>query len=102
MQQQKDDGNYKVYDHDWDSSARAGYEDRPVFQTQQQFKPRAPERGSPLMRSVGAFAIVLAMCWGAYLVTSQGDLDIILKQNHGPLFILVVGVIASVLGKFVR
>lgn len=102
MQQQKEDGNYKVYDHDWDTSARSGYEDRPVFQSQHQLKPRTPERGSPLMRSVGGLAIVFAMAWGAYLVTSQGDLDIILKQNHGPLFILVVGVIASILGKFVR
>ena len=54
---------------DWGTGAREGYEDRGAFRP-----PRAPQRepGSPLLRILGAIAIVAGICWGTYLVTMKG------------------------------
>jgi hypothetical protein len=89
----------KVYKDEWGTGAREGYEDRGSFRP-----PRAPqvERGSPLLRWLGALAIVAGICWGVYLVTSSGDVASALQQNHGPIAIIGLGVISSVVGKYLR
>ncbi len=47
-------------------------------------------------------AIVGGICWGTYLVTVNGDVAAALQQNHGPIAIVGLGVVASVLGKYLR
>jgi hypothetical protein len=89
----------KRYQDDWGAGAREGYEDRGAFRP-----PRAPQRepGSPLLRILGAIAIVGGICWGTYLVTVNGNVATALQQNHGPIAIVGLGVVASVLGKYLR
>jgi hypothetical protein len=87
------------FQDEWGTGAREGYEDRGAFRP-----PRAPQRepGSPLLRILGAIAIVGGICWGTYLVTVNGDVAIALQQNHGPIAIVGLGVVASILGKYLR
>ena len=55
------------------------------------------------MRTIGGLSIVGGICWGVYLVTSgPGDVATALRENHGPIAIIGLGVVASVLGKYVR
>lgn len=89
----------KQYKDDWGTGAREGYEDRGSFRPPRQ---QAADRGSPLLRIVGGIAIVAGICWGAYLVTSSADRIGALQQNHGPIAIVALGVVASVLGKYLR
>ncbi len=90
---------FKEYKDDWGTTAREGYEDRGAFRP-----PRPPqkERGSPLLRALGAGAIFGGLCWGAYLYTQDRDIAVALQQNHGPVAILALGVICSLMGKFLR
>jgi hypothetical protein len=89
----------KNYKDEWGTGAREGYEDRGKFRP-----PRSAARapGSPLLRTLGGIAIVGGICWGVFLVTSSGNSLAPLQQNHGPIAIIALGVIASVLGKFLR
>jgi hypothetical protein len=89
----------KLYQDEWGTGAREGYEDRGAFRP-----PRAPQKepGSPLLRILGAIAIVGGICWGTYLVTVNGSSAAALQQNHGPIAIVGLGVVASVLGKYLR
>ena len=89
----------KDYRDEWGTGAREGYEDRGTFRP-----PRAPrkERGSPLLRMMGAIAIVGGICWGTYLVTATGGSMAALQENHGPVAIIGLGVVASILGKYLR
>ena len=82
----------------WGTGVREGYEDRGSFRP-----PRAPrkEPGSPLLRTLGATSIVGGICWGVYLVTSAGDPAAAL-ENHGPIAIIGLGVVASLVGKYLR
>jgi hypothetical protein len=84
---------------EWGTGAREGYEDRGSFRP-----PRAKQKepGSPLLRILGALAIVCGICWGTYLMTSTGDMLGALQQNHGPIAIVGLGVVASVVGKYLR
>ncbi|HEY1525752.1 MAG TPA: hypothetical protein VGH51_05895 [Candidatus Angelobacter sp.] len=84
---------------EWGTGAREGYEDRGTFRP-----PRAPQKepGSPLLRILGGIAIVGGICWGTYLVTVNGNVASALQQNHGPIAIIGLGVVASVLGKYLR
>jgi hypothetical protein len=84
---------------EWGTGAREGYEDRGKFRP-----PRAQQKepGSPLLRIMGAIAIVGGICWGTYLVTVTGNVAAALQQNHGPLAIVGLGVVASILGKYLR
>jgi hypothetical protein len=88
----------KRYKDEW-GGAREGYEDRGAFRPP---RKRQTEPGSPLLRWLGAVAIVGGICWGTYLVTSSGDMAAALQQNHGPIAIIGLGVIASVVGKYLR
>jgi hypothetical protein len=56
----------------------------------------------PILRTLGGLAIVGGICWGVYLVTSTGNAGAALQQNHGPVAIIALGVIASILGKYLR
>ena len=89
----------KNYKDDWGTGAREGYEDRGTFRPP---RSAAKQPGSPLLRSLGGIAIVGGICWGVFLVTSAGNSVAALQQNHGPIAIIALGVISSVLGKFVR
>ena len=50
----------KRFEDEWGTGAREGYEDRGTFRP-----PRAPQKqpGSPLLRIMGAIAIVVAEAW---------------------------------------
>ena len=89
----------KGYQDEWGTGAREGYEDRGTFRP-----PRAPQKepGSPILRVLGGIAIVGGICWGTYLVTVNGNAATALQQNHGPIAIVGMGVVASVLGKYLR
>ncbi len=87
------------YNDDWGTGAREGYEDRGSFRPP---RARAKEPGSPILRTLGAIAIVGGICWGVYLVTAAGDSVAALQQNHGPIAIIGLGVVSSILGKYLR
>jgi hypothetical protein len=89
----------KPYQDEWGTGAREGYEDRGTFRP---LRPRQKEPGSPLLRILGAIAIVGGICWGTYLVTLTKDVAGALQQNHGPIAIIGLGVISSVLGKYLK
>ena len=89
----------KVYKDDWGTGAREGYEDRGVFRERRESR-QAP--GSPLLRTLGGVCIVGGLCWAAYLYTQTSDLAATLQANHGPVAILGLGVLASLLGKYIR
>ncbi len=91
--------NQKAIKDNWGTGAREGYEDRGSFRP-----PRAPKKepGSPLLRTIGSLAIVGGICWGVYLITKGGDPAAILRENQGPVAIIGLGVVASLLGKYLR
>jgi hypothetical protein len=84
---------------DWGTTSREGYEDRGAFRPQ---RTRRAERGSPLLKSMGSFCIVGGMCWGVYLLTQHGFQPEVLQQNHGPVAIIGIGAVGSILGKYLR
>jgi len=90
---------YSRYQDDWGSGAREGYEDRGSFRP-----PRAPKKqsGSSVLRTLGMLAILGGIFWGAYLWTLDRDIVGALQQNHGPVAIIALGVVVSLLGKYVR
>jgi hypothetical protein len=90
---------FRQYKDDWGAGTREGYEDRGTFRP-----PRAPkkESGSSILRTVGVLAIVGGVLWGTYLVTQGGDVVQALEQNKGPIAVIALGVVASVLGKYLR
>src|SRR5262245_45748357 len=91
--------NFRQDKDEWGTGAREGYEDRGAFRP-----PRAPkkESGSSILRFLGALAIVGGVFWGTYLVTQGGDIMQALQQNHGPIAIVALGVVVSLLGKYLR
>jgi hypothetical protein len=90
----------KNYQDDWGTGAREGYEDRGVYH--QVRRESRPAPGSPLLRTLGSICIVGGLCWAAYLYTQSSDFISALQANHGPVAILGLGVVASLLGKFIR
>jgi hypothetical protein len=88
----------KQYQDDWDTGSREGYEDRGAFRA-----PRTQQRrDGSVLRTVGAMAIVGGIFWDVYLITQGGNIVEGLRQNHGPLAIIGIGVISSLLGKYLR
>ena len=88
----------KVYQDNWGTGAREGYEDlgpvRPRRGAQKQ-------QGSPLLRGLGGMAIVGGIFWGAYLFFYGGGV-MGLQQNYGPIGIVALGAVCSLLGKYLR
>ena len=89
----------KRFQDEWGTGAREGYEDSGTFRS---LRPPKKDPGSPLLKILGAIAIVGGICWGTYLVTSTGNVATALQQNHGPIAIVGLGVVASFLGKYLR
>jgi hypothetical protein len=90
---------FKEFKDDWGTTARQGYEDRGAFRP-----PRAPKNdsGSSILRTIGAITIFGGMCWGTYVVTRGGDIVTALEHNYGPLAIIGLGAVTSLLGKYLR
>ncbi|PYP83109.1 MAG: hypothetical protein DMG65_25060 [Candidatus Angelobacter sp. Gp1-AA117] len=86
----------KVYNDAW-GDTRIGYEDKPVFQ---QRKKAAPRKENKFIGSIGSFLIIGAMCWGVYLVTSNGLNTAPLLKFPGPVHLAGAGVIVSIVSKF--
>lgn len=92
---------FKEYQDEWGTSAREGYEDH---------GPARPTRtydrdGGSLLKAVGSIAIVGGVLWGTYLVAQSGsvaNLVTILQQNHGPVVVIGLGALSSLLGRFLR
>ena len=88
----------KVYQDNWGTGVREGYEDlgpvRPLRAAQK-------AQGSPLLRGLGGLAIVGGIFWGAYLFFYGGGI-IGLQQNYGPMAIVGLGAVCSLMGKFLR
>jgi hypothetical protein len=89
----------KEYKDDWQTSSREGYEDRGAFRPA---RIAQKQEGSSVLRTVGAMTIVGGIFWGVYLVTRGGDMIAALQTNHGPIAIIALGAVSSVLGKFLR
>ena len=90
---------YRSYKDDWGTGRREGYEDRGTFRP-----PREPkkESGSSVLKTVGGLAIVGGLLWWTYLLTQGGGVLEALEQNHGPVAVIGLGVVASLLGKYLR
>jgi hypothetical protein len=89
----------KEYEDEWGSAAREGYEDRGAFRP-----PRVPpkKQGSSILRVIGGVCIVGGIFWAVYLITRGGDIVTALEQNRGPVAIIALGVVVSLLGKYLR
>lgn len=90
---------HKNYQDEWGTGSREGYEDRGTFRP---VRARQKEPGSPLLRIMGAIAIVGGVCWGVYLITSTGNSIAALQENHGPVAIVGLGLISLLFGKYLR
>jgi hypothetical protein len=90
----------KIHQDDWETGAREGYDDRGGSYRAQ--RKSRPEPGSPLLRALGGVCIVGGLCWAAYLYTQNSNFISALQANHGPVAILGLGVVASLLGKYIR
>jgi hypothetical protein len=89
----------KEYRDDWQTGAREGYEDRGAYRP---LRGEEKREGSSILRTLGAICIVGGIFWGVFLVTRGEDVSTALRENHGPVAIIVLGVISSLLGKFLR
>jgi len=89
----------KEFKDEWGTTAREGYEDRGAFRP-----PRVPKRepGSPILRYLGAACIIGGIFWGTWLVTQGGDMNVVLQQNRGPVALVGLGLVASLVGKYIR
>jgi len=90
---------FKEYKDDWGTTAREGYEDRGAFR---QRRVSGQQAGSSVLRRLGALMIIGGLFWGTYIVTRGGDVATALEQNHGPVVIVALGLLTSLLGKYVR
>ena len=89
----------KEFKDDWGTGAREGYEDRGAFRP---LRERQKEPGSAVLRTFGGVAIVAGICWGTYVATQGPDWVTALAQNHGPVAIIAIGVLGTILGKYIR
>jgi hypothetical protein len=89
----------KEYKDEWDANSREGYVDRGAYRP-----PRSEQKqsGSSILRTLGGISIVGGIFWGVYLVTRGGNAISALQENHGPIAIIGLGVVSSLLGKFLR
>jgi hypothetical protein len=90
---------FREYKDDWGTTPREGYEDRGTFRPRRAAKK---PHGSPLLRTLGAICIFGGLCWGAFLYTQDREIAAALQHNHGPVAILGLGVICSLVGKYMR
>ncbi|HEY6273312.1 MAG TPA: hypothetical protein VIX19_15135 [Terriglobales bacterium] len=88
----------KAYRDNWGTGAREGYEDRGPARP-----PREPrkERGSPILRGLGGISIAGGVFWGLYVVVYGGGF-MALRHNYGPIAVVALGAVCSVMGKYLR
>ena len=91
--------NPQQHQDEWETGTREGYEDRGAFRA-----PRVPNKqpGSSILRTAGSICIVGGIFWAVYLITRGGDIVTTLQQNHGPVALIAVGLVVSLLGKYLR
>jgi hypothetical protein len=89
----------KEYKDDWQTSSREGYEDRGAYRPA---RSEQKQEGSSILRTVGGITIVGGIFWGVYLITRGGNMVAALQANHGPIAIITLGAVSSLLGKFLR
>jgi hypothetical protein len=84
---------------EWETGTREGYEDLGSFRP-----PRVPTKqpGSSILRVIGSSCIVAGIFWAVYVVTRGGDVIVALQQNRGPVFLIALGVVVSLLGKYLH
>jgi len=87
-----------VYQDEWGDTSRIGYEDKPVYQPRKKTPGR---QGNKFLGSLGSLLIVGALLWGTYLLTSNGFNTSALLKFPGPVHLAVVGVIVSLISRFV-
>ncbi len=92
--------NPKEHQDQWGTGTREGYEDPGVFREEP--RVHAKEPGSSLLRVIGGCCIVGGILWAVYVVTRGGDMVSALQQNRGPVGIIGLGVVVSLLGKYLR
>ena len=87
------------HEDEWETGTREGYEDRGAFRP-----PRVStkQHGSSVLRTAGSFCIIGGILWAVYLITRGGDIISALQQNHGPVEVIALGVLVSLLGKYLR
>jgi hypothetical protein len=85
---------------EWGTGTHEAYEDRAHHRPLKP-PPKKP-RGNSFLRSLGGLLIVGGLFWGAYLYTSNPDIVEALRRNHGPAMVCGLGVIVSIVGKFIR
>lgn len=90
---------FKEYKDDWGTTAREGYEDRGSFR-QRRVPGKKP--GSSILRRLGALTIIGGLFWGTYIVTRGGSAATALEENRGPVVIVALGLVTSLLGKYLR
>jgi hypothetical protein len=90
---------FKEFKDEWGTTAREGYEDRGAFR---QRRVPGKEPGSSVLRKLGGLTIVGGLCWGTYLVTQGSSIVTAMEQNHGPIVVIGIGVVTSLLGKYLR
>jgi hypothetical protein len=88
----------KVYQDAWGTGAREGYEDRGPARPRREAQR---DRGSPILRGLGGISIVGGIFWGVYLFFYAGGL-IALQQNPGPIAVVALGAVCSLVGKYLR
>ena len=88
----------KAYQDNWGTGAREGYEDLGAFR---QRRESQKEPGSPILRGLGGISIVGGIFWGVYLVFYQGGV-MALMENYGPIAVIALGAVCSVMGKYLR
>jgi hypothetical protein len=88
----------KEYKDNWGTGVREGYEDLGPARPRRNMQS---ERGSPILRGFGGFAIFGGIVWGVYLVFYGGGV-IALRENYGPTAVVALGAVCSILGKYLR
>ncbi|HEV2991420.1 MAG TPA: hypothetical protein VG759_23495 [Candidatus Angelobacter sp.] len=88
----------KVFQDEWGTTSREAYEDRPIYQSRGA-KPK--RQGSGFIKTIGGLMIIGGIFWGTYMVTT-GVEPTTLWQAQGPVPLCGLGVIVSILGKYLR
>jgi hypothetical protein len=86
----------KVIQDEWGTTKREAYEDRPVYQPR---KKASRKKGNGVIQSIGGLMIVGGIIWGTYLITGGADPSVLWKAA-GPGQLCGVGVVVSILGKY--
>lgn len=88
----------KVIQDEWGTTTREAYEEKPRVQP----RIKKPHRqGSGFIKTIGGLMIVGGILWGTYLVTTGAE-PASLWQAQGPVPLCGLGIVVSVLGKYLK